>query len=133
VLDNLLRTPSWRRFLSDSSVQSAARLCEVSVVHLHGCFERCVGPVGLVCPPEFGVTRIELLVSEVHEHPAEIVRVLLDPVIERLDVLSVEETQHAFLSWPLPLPGMISTNRAFFSIASSMIPRRARSMSSPRL
>src|SRR2546423_5883604 len=38
-----------------------------------------------------------------------------------------------FLSWPDPFPGMISTRVAFLAIASSMMPRRARSMSYPRL
>lgn len=38
-----------------------------------------------------------------------------------------------FLSWPDPLPGMISTNGALILTASSMIARSARSICSPRL
>src|SRR4051794_8792923 len=34
------------------------------------------------------------LPTEVYEHPAEVVRVLLDAVIERLDILLVEESEH---------------------------------------
>ena len=38
-----------------------------------------------------------------------------------------------FFRAPDPLPGMISTSGAFFSTASLMMSRRARSMSEPRL
>jgi len=60
-----------------------------------------------------------------HEQPAEVLRVLLDPVVLGLDVFALQE--------PQPLPGMISTSGAFFSTASSIIACSARSMSCPRL
>ena len=39
----------------------------------------------------------DLLPAEVDEHPAEVLGVLLDPVVQRLDVLAVEEPQHVLL------------------------------------
>src|SRR6266581_55524 len=39
----------------------------------------------------------ELLPAEVNEDPAEILRVLFHPVIERSDLLLVEEPEHTFL------------------------------------
>jgi len=77
--------------------------------------------------------RRRLLGPEVHEDATEVLRVLLHPVVEDLHVFLVEEAQHPLLQLARPLAGMISTRVAFFSIASSMIERRARSMSSLRL
>src|SRR5215475_5826269 len=42
-------------------------------------------------------SRTALLMAEVHEHPAEVLRVLLDAVVHRLHVLLVEESQDVFL------------------------------------
>jgi hypothetical protein len=69
----------------------------------------------------------------VDEDATEVVGVLFDPVIERLDVLAIQEAQHPLLE----LSGALSRDDldqgAFFSMASSMMPLRARSISSPRL
>jgi hypothetical protein len=46
-----------------------------------------------------------LLRSEVDEDTPEIVRVLLNPVVERPDVLLVEETQHPLLELTTSLAG----------------------------
>jgi hypothetical protein len=64
-----------------------------------------------------------------HEQAAEVLRVLLDPVVLGLDLFPLQEPQHVLLE----LPGMISTSGAFFSTASSIIACNARSMSCPRL
>src|SRR6516164_8173100 len=65
------------------------------------------------------------LPAEVDEDPAEVLGVLLDAVIQRPDLLLLQEPEH--------LPGMISTSGAFVRTASSMMSRSARSMSRPRL
>jgi len=69
----------------------------------------------------------------VDEQPPEVLGVLLDAVVQRLDVLLVEEPQDPLLELTRPLAGMISTSVAFFSTASAMIDFSARSMSPPRL
>jgi hypothetical protein len=38
--------------------------------------------------------------AEVHEHPPEVARIFLDPVVEGLDVLLVQEAQHPLLELP---------------------------------
>src|SRR5205085_3333894 len=44
-----------------------------------------------------------LLPAEVHEDPAEVVRVLLHPVVERFNFLLVQEPQHSLLQCPRAL------------------------------
>src|SRR5438874_8062598 len=51
-------------------------------------------------------TAAESFPAEVHEHPTEVVGVLLHPVIERLDLLLVEEPQHSLLQ----LAGSLARN-----------------------
>src|SRR5689334_16570539 len=46
-----------------------------------------------------------LFPPEVHEDPAEVVGVLLHAVVERADLLLVEEAQHVLLQLPRPLAG----------------------------
>src|SRR4051794_39521178 len=43
--------------------------------------------------------------AEVHEHPAEVVRILLDPVVEGLHILAVQEAQDSLLELARALPG----------------------------
>src|ERR1700754_3385425 len=43
------------------------------------------------------------LPPEVHEHPPEVVLVLLHAVVERLDLLLLQKPQHALLELPGPL------------------------------
>ena len=56
------------------------------------------------------------------EEPAPVLGVLLDPVVQRLDLLLVEEPQYPLLQLARALAGMISTSVAFLATASSMIP-----------
>ena len=86
--------------------------------------QRLSSPVSGRCP---------LLPAEMDEDAAEVLGVLLHPVIQRLDVLAVEESQDVLLELPEPLPGMISTRGAFVLTASSMMSCSALSMSRPRL
>src|SRR5206468_12341190 len=44
--------------------------------------------------------RTASLPAEVHEHPAEVVRVLLHPVVQRLDLLLLQEAEHPLLELP---------------------------------
>src|SRR5450631_1635669 len=56
----------------------------------------------LCCPSS---ARVGLLPPEVHEHPAEVVRVLLHPVVERFDLLLIQKAQHVFLQGAGALSG----------------------------
>src|SRR3569833_881635 len=47
------------------------------------------------------------LPAEVHEHPAEVVLVLLDPVVERFDVLALEAPQDVLLQLACSLVGVV--------------------------
>src|SRR5215469_7789122 len=40
-----------------------------------------------------------------HEYPAEVLGILFNPVVERLDFLLLEEPEHALLELARPLPG----------------------------
>jgi hypothetical protein len=70
----------------------------------------------------------------VDEDPAEVVRVLLHPVVQRLDLFLVEEPQHPLLELTGALSrDDLSISGALLATASSMIARSARSMSPLRL
>jgi hypothetical protein len=66
-----------------------------------------------------GVLIGQSLPPEVDEDSAEVVSAFLDPVVQRSDVLAIEEPEYALLSWLDPFPGMISTSRASFATVSS--------------
>src|ERR1035438_2677602 len=53
----------------------------------------------------WGLTARRLLRPEVYEYPPEVVGVLLDTVVECLDLLLVEESQHTLLELAAPLAG----------------------------
>jgi len=63
---------------------------------------------------------------------AVVVGVLLNAVVQGPDVLLRQEAQNVLLQGTGTLPGMISTRGAFLATASSMMARRARSISVPR-
>jgi hypothetical protein len=73
------------------------------------------------------------LPSEVDEHPSEVVGVLLDAVVERLDFLLIEKPQNSLLELTASLPRDDLDQRGFLRHGLSMMARSARSMSSPRL
>jgi hypothetical protein len=67
------------------------------------------------------------------EEPPEVLGVLLDAMVERLDLLLLQEPEHPLLELPRALARDDLDERAFFATASSMIACRARSMSCPQL
>ena len=61
------------------------------------------------------------LVLEVDEDPAEVLIVFLQTMVRDLICGWFRKRRTRFLSWPLPLPGMISTSAIFLRMASSMM------------
>ena len=82
---------------------------------------RCLRPLALLFP------------AEMDEDAAEVLRVLLDPVVLGRRRFFSRNRSTCFFSWPDPLPGMISMSGAFFATASSKIRFSAFSISAPEL
>src|SRR5690606_31791192 len=106
--------PSSRTFLSGSPKTAPSR----KTAFLRGCFRGCfrgrfcMGDPGQECPglasPSFA-----FLPLEVDEEATKVVRILLDPVVERLDIFSVEESQYFLLELARSLSGNDFDHRSF--------------------